>query len=197
MKVRYWRTFFYYFDSMTIKLGNDQSINIRQFKSSDILPLYAYLQNLSQETRSRFGPHPFDWEYVKAIAPEKKEVTKRFIAISADTQEVVAYLLIQIGLVKEDLERYKRRGQLIKPESSASFAPSVTDQWQGTGLGIVLTKYVETISFDLGVRELVLWGGVQATNEKALRFYEKLGYRPMGKFYSEGKENIDMKKSLL
>jgi diamine N-acetyltransferase len=59
-----------------------------------------------------------------------------------------------------------------------------------------MNKYVETIAFDLGIRHLVLWGGVQAGNERAIRFYEKIGYRPMGRFFYEGRENFDMAKAL-
>jgi diamine N-acetyltransferase len=45
-------------------------------------------------------------------------------------------------------------------------------------------------------RHIVLWGGVQAANEKALNFYKKQGYQQMGDFWLNGLQNLDMIKTL-
>ena len=165
-------------------------------QSTDLLPLYAYLGGLSPLSRSRFAPHSFDWDFIKEIRLENDHPLKRFVAVPADQSNIVAYILLLPGLEPGDLSRYKRRGQHIKPETSASFAPSVAEDWQGSGLAISLSNYVETVAFDLGIRELVLWGGVQATNHRAIHFYEKIGYQRKGNFYFNGMDNIDMSKTL-
>lgn len=177
-------------------LKNGKKVFLRQLQASDAVALYNYFQNLSANTKLRFAPHPFDWDTVKEISSEKNADCLRFVAIHADNAQVVAYMILQPRLVVWDLDRYKRRGQLIKPESSASFAPSVANEWQGSGLAIMMSKYIEAIALDLGIRKFVLWGGVQASNEQAIRFYQKLNYQTMGNFYFEGKENMDMCKQL-
>ena len=181
---------------MTILLKNQETIELRQLQDTDLLHLYAYFQQLSAETQSRFAPHSFDWETVKGIECRVDQPIKRFIALRTAHPEIIAYTVLHLGLAPGDLERYQRRGQLIKKKSTASFAPSVADTWQGTGLAVSMNKYIEIIAFDLGIRELVLWGGVQAGNQRAIAFYEKIGYRPMGKFFYAGKENFDMAKTL-
>ena len=43
-----------------------------------------------------------------------------------------------------------------------------------------------------GYKNLVLWGGVQATNYRAVHFYKKLGFQTIGSFWHDGKDNFDM-----
>ena len=44
-----------------------------------------------------------------------------------------------------------------------------------------------------GRRRLVLLGGTQATNERAMHFYRKLGFRTVGTFeHPRGAQNYDM-----
>jgi len=42
-----------------------------------------------------------------------------------------------------------------------------------------------------GIRRIILWGGVQAGNEKAVRYYLKHGFRTSGQFEHNG-NNFDM-----
>jgi hypothetical protein len=47
-----------------------------------------------------------------------------------------------------------------------------------------------------GIKTVILWGGVQATNTKAVNFYKKLGYRFIASFWHDEKDNYDMVKEL-
>jgi hypothetical protein len=46
------------------------------------------------------------------------------------------------------------------------------------------------------VRHFVLWGGVQASNTKAINFYVKHQYQVAGSFWHDGRDNFDMLKWL-
>jgi diamine N-acetyltransferase len=48
----------------------------------------------------------------------------------------------------------------------------------------------------MGIRHSILWGGVQATNEKAVKYYKKIGYQYQASFWNEEKDNYDMVKVL-
>ena len=41
-------------------------------------------------------------------------------------------------------------------------------------------------------KQVLLWGGVQATNARAVHFYEKHGFKNIGSFWHDGKDNYDM-----
>lgn len=43
---------------------------------------------------------------------------------------------------------------------------------------------------------MLLWGGVQATNERAIRYYTRNGFEPVGRFWHNGKDNLDRVKAL-
>ncbi|MEU2180061.1 GNAT family N-acetyltransferase [Streptomyces thermolilacinus] len=44
-----------------------------------------------------------------------------------------------------------------------------------------------------GRNRIILWGGVLADNQRAIRFYEKQGFRTVGSFTgADGAESLDM-----
>jgi GNAT superfamily N-acetyltransferase len=53
------------------------------------------------------------------------------------------------------------------------FAPSVVDAHQSQGIGTVLLSFVESELRKLGLENIILWGGVQQRNQKAVQFYKK------------------------
>lgn len=73
-----------------------------------------------------------------------------------------------------------------------TFAPSVSDGWQGFGIA---TKMLQFIVYDLKInyeiRRILFWGGVQANNYKTVNYYINNGFKTLGKFSYEG-ENLDM-----
>ena len=65
-------------------------------------------------------------------------------------------------------------------------APSVTDEWQSEGVGQLLFNYVLDEMKNRNAKQLILWGGVQIDNIKAVRFYQKNGFRSLGHFQYNG-----------
>jgi len=158
--------------------------------------LYNYLQLLSPESRSRFGPHPFDWPAIHEIFDQHDESIKRYVAISEPGNEVVAYMLIKQGMIEADQQRYTGRNQFFDLNKTVTFAPSVTDDWQSSGLGIAMTACIEKELRNWGINKIILWGGVQASNLKAVNFYRKNGYQFLASFWHDEKDNFDMSKDL-
>ncbi|MEI6088454.1 MAG: GNAT family N-acetyltransferase, partial [Bacteroidota bacterium] len=82
-------------------------------------------------------------------------------------------------------------GLNLDSNSDCTFAPSVDDRWQKLGIG---KKMFEFILSDLKTRKIkrvILWGGVQATNENAIHYYLKNEFRILGEFEYNG-NNYDM-----
>ena len=105
-------------------------------------------------------------------------------------------LLIKQGMTEWDMNRYLARQQAYDYNSSVTFAPSVADAWQSSGLGMLMNNIIEDDLRKRNIKNIILWGGVQATNEKAVNFYEKLGYLFIASFWHDGKDNYDMVKKL-
>lgn len=167
-------------------------VSFGYFQSSDLPLLLDYLQQLSPATRKRFGPHPFDEAAILRFYADPFDVWG-FLAKSAETGAIVAYAPVKRGYLEHDRLRLEAYGLSLNQHTDCTFAPSVADAWQGLGLGGQLFDFIQTELQVCGIQRMILWGGVQASNVPALRFYEKMGFRVLGAFEYEG-ENWDMVK---
>jgi ribosomal protein S18 acetylase RimI-like enzyme len=181
---------------MKYQLRNGKTVEVRQLMADDDQKLFEYFdKHFSAESKSRFGPHPFDKMTIDSICQNINDEIKRYVAID-DERNIVAYMLIKQGMIEWDKKRYSERNKFYDNNSSVTFAPSVADAWQSSGLGNLMNSVIEADLMKQGIRFIILWGGVQATNEKAVSFYKKLGYRYIASFWHDGKDNYDMMKEL-
>jgi diamine N-acetyltransferase len=181
---------------MRVSLRNGKSVEIRLVNQPDKDALYNYLQLLSPESRSRFGPHSFDWRTIHAIFDRPDTTIQRYVAIDEANNDIIAYMLIKQGMIKEDQQRYAERNQFFDEADTVTFAPSVADAWQSSGLGSVMAAFIEDELRKKNIQRIILWGGVQATNLKAVNFYKKLNYQFISSFWFDNKDNHDMIKEL-
>jgi diamine N-acetyltransferase len=178
---------------MDVQLKNGKQVLIRLLINADTQLLFNYLSSLSAETKSRFGPHAFDWQTIENICNNTDDVT-RYVAIDESSDKIVAYMLFKQGMIYWDEKRYAERNQHYNYSTSVTYAPSVADAWQSTGLGSAMYMAIEPELKSKGIMHIILWGGVQAGNERAVNFYKKLGYELKGSFWHDEKDNLDMVK---
>ena len=179
---------------MEVNLKNGEKITVRRLENTDTQNLFDYLSSLSLATRSRFGPHPFDCQTVEQVFTQPDDVM-RYVAVDMNGV-IIAYMLFKQGMIQWDEKRYAERKQHFDYHSSVTYAPSVADAWQSSGLGSLMYALIEKELKQRGIQQIVLWGGVQATNERAVNFYKKFGYQLMGSFWHDEKDNFDMVKQL-
>ena len=67
----------------------------------------------------------------------------------------------------------------------------MADEWQQFGIGFENFKMIAAVCKDKKIDRLFLWGGVQASNERAVNFYKRNGFVELGRFQYNG-DNIDM-----
>jgi diamine N-acetyltransferase len=173
-----------------IVLRNGQEIEIGQYETSDIGALVNYLLALSAETRSRFGPHPFDKDTVSALYKYPSPLMG-FIARIKGQQKIIAYAVLKVGLLDHDLQRLQQYGFQPDPMHDFTFAPSVADAWQGAGAGTSVLSYIVDVLKHVEKPRLILWGGVQVSNHRAIWYYQKNGFTTLGRFENNG-WNYDM-----
>jgi diamine N-acetyltransferase len=164
---------------------NHKKVQIRQLESADFGELLSYLQNLSPETKKRFGPHDFDAEAIGKFY-QNPNIHQGFIGIDIETNKIVAYNILKIGFIEKDQKRFESYGIRLNAETDATFAPSIADDWQSMGLGDLMFRYILDILPNTPIKRIVLWGGVQADNLRAVRYYEKHGFMLCGYFERNG-----------
>ncbi len=152
--------------------------------------LLQYLNGLSGETYGRFGPHAFSEEGIRETFNGLQKVYG-FIGLDAESRQIVAYSLIMTGCPEQDNKRYATYGILKEELALCTFAPSVADSWQSSGLGSLMFDYIKQEINQYRFNAMMLWGGVQASNVRAVNFYTKHGFVAVGGFEHNG-NNIDM-----
>lgn len=169
---------------------NNIPIHLRQLHSSDFENLLHYLNNLSAETKSRFGPHAFTMEAIEAMYGSGQNFTG-YTAIEESTGTIIAYAIIKKGLLQHDTERLQHYGLVLNEETDCTFAPSVADEWQSLGVGKLLFSFIWADLMATGFKRIILWGGVQSSNHKAVQYYTNNGFYILGAFEYNG-QNLDM-----
>jgi diamine N-acetyltransferase len=164
--------------------------SFRPLQAADGTNLLEYLEALSPQTRNRFGPHAYTHEAIQHFY-HPYEPHLAFVASPMHEQKIVAYFIIRKGVLMHDMPRLQSYGLTLNHQTDFTFAPSVADAYQGTGLGTPLLQYVLREIKAMGAKRLILWGGVQSNNHQAIRFYNKNGFEILGQFEYQG-WNTDM-----
>ncbi len=169
-------------------------MEFRKVKPEDTGPLTTYFQQLSQETKSYFAPHPIDTDVLSSICRENYLGYRAFVCLKDGL--IIAYVVVKTHLSQGALSRFSKYPIQLDPESDAIIAPSVADAVQSQGIGSVLLSFVEGELKKSGTKKIILWGGVQLRNQRAVRYYLKNGFRTLGEFRHDGLDNLDMVKYL-
>jgi diamine N-acetyltransferase len=169
---------------------NNQSILLRRLTNDDLDELCRYLQALGPETKSRFGPHQFDEKSITEFYATA-DVYTGYVAIDRVTATIIAYAIIKPGYLDHDKARLQSYGLTVNDKTDCTFAPSVADSWQGLGIGNNLFQFILRDLKTTSINRIILWGGVQAGNDKAVYYYQRNGFTTLGQFLHNG-NNYDM-----
>jgi diamine N-acetyltransferase len=175
---------------MLVTAKNNRKIFLRRLESSDFDKLYHYLQQLSTDTKKRFGPHEYKKLSIRNFYANSN-MHIGYIAIDIVTTEIVAYAIIKIGYLAHDCSRLESYGLTLNHKTDCTYAPSVAGEWQSCGVGNSIFQFILTNLKDTEVKRIILWGGVQLDNEKAVNYYKKNDFKTLGQFYYRG-DNYDM-----
>ena len=175
---------------MIITAKNGREVCLRQLHPGDFDNLYDYLQNLSANTKHRFAPHEFDKQSILDLYKNPNEYLG-YVAVDVLTNQIVAYSILKMGWLAHDLDRLQSYGLVPDAHSDCTFAPSVADQWQSCGVGNALFSLICSDLKARGIKQIILWAGVDSDNQKAINFYIKNGFRFLGQFEYNGR-NDDM-----
>lgn len=180
---------------LTRRLSRDggPDLVLRPLAPADVEALAAFLAGLSAETRrlSAFDGHDLAAarELCDAIARYDK---LRLVLDDVSSGGIAGVLEFSFGLHPSDVTRYRKAGVALT-ETDCRFGPTLADGHQGRGLGSRVFPLVADVARRFGRKRIILWGGVLADNSRAIRFYEKQGFRTVGSFTgADGAESLDM-----
>ena len=170
--------------SLTLRSGADATLRLLSADDADLLG--AYFARLSPRTRDFYGPHPFDQETADRLCRETRtdtEAVRLVVTVTdGDGARIIAYFIVGFRMQESDTKRYAARGTPLDDRTDAYLAPSVEDRYQAAGVGSAMMGHLVPWLHGLGRRRLVLLGGVQQRNGRAIAFYRKWGFRIVGDF---------------
>lgn len=171
-----------------VTLPSGEPVRLRAMVPDDAARFGAFLLGLSPEIRSYWRPHPFDQGTADAVcaAIDPSDVLPLIATVEVDGEErITGYCPLKLGVREADATRYASLGVALDPATDAAVAPCVADAYLERGLGSVLLAHALEIVRSHGRTRVVLWGGVQARNARAIRFYERWGFRKVGEFLTD------------
>ncbi len=175
---------------MMIITKNAKWVQLRKFIMDDAGRLAGYFSHLSEASKGRFGPHPFDEQSITDIYSGQGGYIG-YVATEQGSDVIIAYSVINPGYLPQDHDRLRSYGLTLHADTDAAFAPSVADAWQSCGVGNSMFRFIMADLMQKGIRRIILWGGVQAANDKAVNYYLKHGFKTIGQFDHNG-NNYDM-----
>jgi GNAT superfamily N-acetyltransferase len=177
-----------------IDLPTHGSALLRPLQASDVDELATFLEGLSPATR-RFSTFP---SYDLAAAQELCEAINRYDKLQLIVELVPAGRIIGLfefsfDLPEHDQQRYRQQGVPLDPSVDCRFGPTVADEFQNQKVGSRVFPHIVDIAKQFGKKRIILWGGVLSDNARAIRYYEKQGFRPLATFVAQdGEEILDM-----
>jgi diamine N-acetyltransferase len=176
---------------MIVRLKDRKEVWLRKLEQTDSKQLYTYCHNLSTSIKEKFSPHSFDADSIQHICNQlPNEKTISYIAEIPESREIVAYFIIRLEVSLNDKNRLQT--YRVDYEKLCSFAPSVADEYQGKGLGRAMFEFIIRKLMDTDRSKMILLGGVQKDNQKAIAYYRSLGFIREGEFDRNGVKNYTM-----
>ena len=167
--------------AMIIQTKDKQQILLRRLEVSDCTKLIDYLDRLSFETKNRFGPHPFDEKTLIDLYGNPSGHSG-YLAIDPQTSDIVAYSIMKQGILEHDRLRLQLYQLNLNDATYCTWAPSVSDLWQGKGIGTALFHFILKDLIQSTIKSVVLWGGVQKENHTAVSYYLSNNFKILGEF---------------
>jgi GNAT superfamily N-acetyltransferase len=166
---------------------NNNTYTLRPITVRDSNALGEYFVRLSDETKRRFQPHPLTNEQAAQLCAEQgatpDETALRLILLSDET--VIGYFILESTMSVHEASRYAAHGIELVSQKDVLFAPSILDEYQNLGLASLVMPHLLSFVKANNARSLVLMGGTQSTNPRAIAFYEKFGFEKFGGYETE------------
>ncbi|MEI8092117.1 MAG: GNAT family N-acetyltransferase [bacterium] len=180
--------------SYRIPLENTEDIVLRPLEHTDIKILTNFLKNLSKESRKNYILNSYDERIAQEFSDAISRYDKlRFLLIKESTNTCIGIFEYSLDIPENDEIRFKKYNIQLDAEIDCRIGPCISDEYQNQGLGSIIFPYLIKIAKTIGKQRMILWGGVFSDNERAISFYKKKGFKPLGSFVNQDdKDSLDM-----
>ncbi|MFC4467940.1 GNAT family N-acetyltransferase [Streptomyces xiangluensis] len=177
-----------------LDLRDGTEVVFRTLTHTDAERLAGFLEGLSPESRRLSTFDGYDLAAARELCDAIARYDKlRLVLEEVPSGRIIGLLELSLALTPADIARYQEAGIHLTETTDCRFGPTLADDYQGRGVGTLTFPLIADVARRLGRTRIILWGGVLADNARAIRYYEKNGFRPVGSFAGTvGAPSLDM-----
>ncbi|WP_206341466.1 GNAT family N-acetyltransferase [Streptomyces ureilyticus] len=177
-----------------LDLRDGTEVVFRPLAHTDTDRLAGFLKGLSPESRRLSTFDGYDLAAAQELCDAIARYDKlRLVLEEVPSGRIVGLLELSLALTPADIARYLEAGIRLTETTDCRFGPTLADDYQGKGVGTLAFPLIANVARRLGRTRIILWGGVLADNARAIRYYEKNGFRPVGSVAgTDGSLSLDM-----
>lgn len=164
------------------------AIHFKICQSDDLETVSHFLNVLPNTIKEKFAPHDFDRLSLHKLLIDN---SKYHAFLAYEQHKLIAYQVVKTGWLDYEWPRLSSYPIKWSYFQTATFAPVIDPAYQNKGISKALFSYLKKHLKKWGIQAVVLWGGVQSSNQAALHFYKNLEFSELGHFEYHG-DNIDM-----
>jgi GNAT superfamily N-acetyltransferase len=156
----------------------DMLICFRPLLPNDDIKLANFLENLSSQTRAFSTRNSYDIMEARELCFAINRYDKLRLIALINNEIIIALFEFSLSIVENDYKRFEEKYNIkLNEKTDTRFGPCISDQYQNRHLGYWLFEKTKTIARQMGKKRLILWGGVFILNKRAIKFYEKIGFK--------------------
>ncbi|MGW8951692.1 GNAT family N-acetyltransferase [Streptomyces sp. NPDC055709] len=176
-----------------LALNDGSEVVLRPLTTADDRRLAGFFAGLSPESRRLSTFDGYDLATAQDLCDAIARYDKlRLVLEEVPSGRIVGLLEFSFDLHPGDIARYGAVGIRLTA-TDCRFGPTLADDYQGQGVGTQLFPLITDVTRRFGRKRIILWGGVLADNPRALRYYQKNGFRSVGSFIgADGARSLDM-----
>ncbi|MEU7019607.1 GNAT family N-acetyltransferase [Streptomyces sp. NPDC046203] len=177
-----------------LEIGRGADVVFRPLTHADAGRLAGFLGGLSAVSRRFSTFDGYDLAAARELCATIARYDKLWLVLEdVPSGRIVGLLGFSLALTPGDIARYREAGIRLEETTDCRYGPTLADDHQGRGIGSLVFPLVAEVARRLGRTRIILWGGVRADNPRAIRSYEKNGFRPVGSFTeADGSRSLDM-----
>ena len=164
----------------------DLLVCFRPLLPNDDHRLAAFFEQLGSETRQWSTRDSYDLREARQLCSDINRYDKLRLVALVNDESIIALVELSLAIVDTDYKRFLERYQIeLSEKTDARFGPCIADDYQNRHFGSWLFERTIIVARQMGKERLILWGGVFVQNARAVRFYERVGF----KIFRESYEN--------
>ncbi len=167
-----------------ITTRDGEKLVIRPLEAADAPQLGEFLSALSPRTRhlSIFPSYDLVAAHDMCDAIAKYDKLRFVVENSASPRRIIGLIEFSFAIMESDIARYAANNIALDPATDCRFGPTLADDYQSKGIGTLVAPFILDVARKFGKSRIILWGGVLVDNPRAIRYYEKIGFKALGQF---------------